>query len=38
MGLDLPSLNCFMFTKIDKIFIYSSDDYQKIGEMPVKLL
>ena len=38
LGLDLPKLAAFLITNIDRIYIYDSKTYQKIGEMPIKLL
>lgn len=38
MGLDLPSMNAFLVTNIDKIYVHDSETYQRIGEMPITLL
>lgn len=38
MGLDLPTMKAFLITNIDKIYMYDSETYQRIGEMPITLL
>lgn len=38
MGLDLPSMKAFAVTQIDKVFLYSSEKFQRIGELPITLL
>lgn len=38
MGLDLPLMNAFLITNIDKIYLYDSKTFQCIGEMPITLL
>lgn len=31
MGLDLPSMNAFLMTNIDKIYVHDSETYQRVG-------
>ena len=31
-------MNAFLVTNIDKIIIYDSDTFQRIGEIPIKLM
>jgi hypothetical protein len=38
MGIDLHTMNAFLVTKIDKIFIFDSLTFEIKGEIPIKLL
>ena len=37
-ALELPSLNMFIVTKIDKVIIYDSETFEYYSELPIKLL
>ena len=37
-GLELSETDQFLVTKVDKVLIYSSKTYQKVGELPIALL
>lgn len=37
-GVDLPSMKAFAVTQIDKVYLYSSESFQRIGELPIALL
>ena len=38
MGVDLPTMNAFAISQIDKVYIFSSETFHKIGELPITLL
>ena len=37
-ALELPSLNMFIVTKVNKVIIYDSETFQYYSELPIKLL
>lgn len=37
-GLDLPKMRAYLCTNIDRVFIYDSDSFQRIGQIPIQLL
>ena len=37
-GIDLTSINAFCVTQIDKIFLYDSNTFQQVGQLPIELL
>ena len=37
-GLEFPSMKLFLVSKIDRIMIYDSSNYQYIDEIPITLL
>ena len=38
IGVELRSMNCYLVSKIDKVIIYSSINFQELGQIPIKLL
>ena len=38
IGIELRSMNCYLVSKIDKVIIYSSTNFQELGQIPIKLL
>lgn len=37
-GLEIPSINAFVATQVDKINIYDQDTFEKKGQLPITLL
>lgn len=37
-AVELTSLNVFMVTQIDKVYIIDSETFEQRGELPIKLL
>jgi hypothetical protein len=38
MGLDLTTMGIILVSKVDKIFMYDSKEFKRLGEIPIKLL
>lgn len=36
--IEIISMNCFIITNIDRVLIYDSYTFQKVGEIPIILL
>ena len=38
LGLELPSMNAFLVTRVDKVVMYDDTTYKAIDEVPIELL
>ena len=37
LGIELPSINCYLVTQTDKVIMYDSDTFQQVFEFEVNL-